>query len=93
MALTAKKMDQKYTYGDYLTWHDNERWELIDGEAYNMTPAPMRKHQELLITLANIFFNFLKGKKCKLYTAPFDVRLPEGDEADEETTTVVRQIY
>ena len=36
-----KKIKQKYTYRDYLTWDDDERWEIIGGEAYNMTPAPI----------------------------------------------------
>jgi hypothetical protein len=33
------------TYADYLTWNDDERWEVIGGEVYNMSPAPGRTHQ------------------------------------------------
>lgn len=40
----ALKPDKKYTYKDYLEWPDDERWELIEGVAYNMTPAPSLKH-------------------------------------------------
>ncbi|NOZ90272.1 MAG: Uma2 family endonuclease [Epsilonproteobacteria bacterium] len=34
-----------YTYEDYINWDGD--WELIDGVAYAMAPAPMRKHQSL----------------------------------------------
>jgi len=90
MGPSALKLYDTYTYGDYLRWDDDERWELIDGVAYNMTPAPARRHQGILRELAGQLFNYLKDKPCKLYLAPFDVRLPENDEADEEVTTVVQ---
>jgi hypothetical protein len=38
MGSPAKKFHRKYTFDDYLTWPDDERWEIIDGEAYDMTP-------------------------------------------------------
>ncbi len=46
MAFPQLKQDNLFTYGDYLTWDDDKRWELIEGYAYNMTPAPSRKHQD-----------------------------------------------
>lgn len=36
----APKTGGKFTYSDYVAWPEEERWELIDGEPYNMTPAP-----------------------------------------------------
>ena len=42
---------ETYTYGDYLSWSDEERWELIDGIPYNMAPAPSRAHQEISVEL------------------------------------------
>lgn len=33
MAQTALKMDERYTWDDYRTWPEGERWELIDGVA------------------------------------------------------------
>lgn len=33
---------------------------------------------------------YLFDKKCKVYNAPFDVRLPEGEERDDEILTVVQ---
>lgn len=76
MAAPAEK-NRKITYRDYLQWDDDERWEIIDGEAYNMTPAPSRVHQEILGALFNAFYNYLADKSCKVYVAPFDVRLIE----------------
>lgn len=89
MASPAEK-NRKLTYRDYLEWNDNERWELIDGEAYSMTPAPTPAHQRILLALADIFYTFLDNKACEVFVAPFDVRLPEGDQAEAETTTVVQ---
>jgi Uma2 family endonuclease len=81
---------QYFTYGEYLQWDDTQRWELIHGEAYNMTPAPSRKHQKILVELTWHFENFLRDKPYELYVAPFDVRLPEKDEADEQINSVVQ---
>ena len=38
----AIKNDRIYTYADYCSWPDDERWELIDGVAYNMSPRARR---------------------------------------------------
>ena len=88
--MPAPEEDQGYTYGDYLTWPDEERWELIDGAAYCMSPAPAPRHQEELVELVRQFANHLRGKPCRVYVAPFDVRLPDADEPDETVRTVVQ---
>lgn len=80
----------RYNYGNYAAWPDEERWELIDGVAYDMTPAPSRVHQEVVVELARQIGNFLQGRHCSVYVAPFDVRLPNSDEADERVETVVQ---
>ena len=73
-ALPAYNRDGHYTYADYLTWDDGERWELIDGKPYLMS-APNINHQILLGEIFRQLANFLKGKKCRVFPAPFDVRL------------------
>jgi Uma2 family endonuclease len=81
---------ERFTYADYVKWPDDETWELLDGIPFDMSPAPSRYHQEIS---GNLFFEvkkFLIDKKCKIYAAPFDVRLPEGQQTDEETMTVVQ---
>jgi len=90
MGLPAKKIEEKFTYKDYLTWPDEERWELIDGVAYDMSPAPLRRHQGVVLEIASQFHNYLKDKPCHVYIAPFDVRLSDVDEVDEEIETVVQ---
>lgn len=79
-----------YTYGDYTKWPDEERWELIDGIPYNMSPAPSRIHQKILGELYKQIAVYLTGKTCEVYIAPFDVRLPKGEESDEQIDTVVQ---
>lgn len=85
----SKKTD-KYTYGDYVGWDDGERWELIHGVAFNMTPAPTRRHQEISVELSRQLSNYLEEKSCKSYHAPFDVRLPEENQAEEDICNVVQ---
>jgi Uma2 family endonuclease len=77
------KEEEYYTYADYLSWDDAERYELIDGEAYMMAP-PSRPHQEISGELFGAIWAFLKGKPCKVYAAPFSVRLnPAEDQSDD----------
>ncbi|MFH0802289.1 MAG: Uma2 family endonuclease [bacterium] len=90
MTLPLPRKEEKYSYRDYLSWPDEERWELIEGVPYGMTPAPSRFHQEILGEIFRQFSNYLVAKKCRIYMAPFDVRLPESNEADEEVETVVQ---
>lgn len=90
MALPLQKQEKVFTYGNYILWDDQERWELIDGFAYNLAPAPLRKHQDISRELEMQIAYFLKDKPCKVYDAPFDVRLPEADEKDEDIKTVVQ---
>jgi len=77
--------DALYTYSDYLKWDDNVRRELIDGKVYLMA-GPNRRHQEISSNLNDQLKAFLKGKSCKVYYAPFDVRL----NADTLDDTVVQ---
>jgi Uma2 family endonuclease len=90
MSLPMEKKGQTFTYGDYLTWSPEERWELLEGAAHAMTPSPTTLHQEVLREFSREFSTYLRGKVCKVFFAPFDVRLPEGDEADESVMTVVQ---
>lgn len=90
MGLALEKEEKRFSYGDYLGWGEEERWELIDGMAYDMSPSPLRRHQEFVLEIATQFHNYLLDKPCKVYVAPFDVRLPEANEPDDEIETVVQ---
>ncbi|RZB30243.1 MAG: hypothetical protein SRB1_02523 [Desulfobacteraceae bacterium Eth-SRB1] len=75
-----KEKEKKFTYSDYATWPDDEHWELIDGEAYNMSPAPSIKHQKILGNMYNIISTHPQRKtECFVGIAPLDVVLSEHD--------------
>ena len=78
--------EEYYTYADYFKWDDGKRWELIEGKPYAMSPAPTWGHQGVQYEIARQLGNFLHGKPCKVFTAPFDVRL----NADTGDDTVVQ---
>ena len=86
----ALRQEKHYTYADYLTWPDDARYELIDGEAFLMAPAPLIEHQEVAGEVFRQLANQLDGKACRPYIAPVDVRLPRNDEADAAIDTVVQ---
>ncbi len=89
MGLPQRKIEY-HTYADYTDWPEDVRYELIDGIAYAMAPAPTRTHQNLVGELFFQVKNALKNKPCQTFVAPFDVRLPHADEADEQIDTVVQ---
>ncbi len=92
MAYPIKKTDRKYTYQDYLNWPDDEQWELIDGVAYNMSPAPSRIHQKVVRELLRQFANYLLDKNCEVYCAPFDVRLSVKPEQKDRKQYALSQL-
>ncbi len=73
----AEKIVKKYRYDDYVTWSDEERWELINGLPFNMTPAPSIKHQNTVGTIYSNLRLKLQGKGCRPFIAPADVVLSE----------------
>lgn len=77
MVSPVRKINRPYTYADYVTWPADERWEVIDGEAYAMTPAPTTIHQRISRELARIVVSFFRGKTCELFSAPTDVVLDD----------------
>lgn len=80
----------RFTYADYITWPDEERWEIIEGVPYDMTPAPAPTHQAICAGITAELYYQLKGKPCTVYPAPFDVRLPDKDESADNSSTVVQ---
>ncbi|MGJ7030534.1 Uma2 family endonuclease [Niabella hirudinis] len=83
---------QRYSYADYFRWKFQERVELLRGWIHKMSPAPGMKHQSISLTLTLQIGNYFKGKTCKVFTAPFDVRLPDtkNRKRDELVFTVVQ---
>jgi len=91
MGIPLRREERAFTYADYKLWPDEERWELIDGAAYDMSPAPNRRHQGIVGTIFVELYQFLQDKPCQAYIAPFDVRLAaQKDAADDEIVNVVQ---
>ncbi|MDF1551193.1 MAG: Uma2 family endonuclease, partial [Bacteroidales bacterium] len=85
-------LNKRYTFANYLTWLDDKRRELINGFVKMMTPAPSTRHQLIAGELYGQFWQQLKKKNCKVFPAPFDVRLPSKNSnlSDEDIFTVVQ---
>lgn len=74
---TVVKEKKRYTFHDYLNFSNDERWEIIFGEAY-IVPAPYTKHQDLSRNLGIILVSFVSKKNLgKVYFSPTDVMLSE----------------
>ncbi len=87
MALPAEKIN--YTFADVLSWDEDERIEIISGKVFMMA-TPSRIHQKITGELFRQLANFLEGKQCEVYAAPFGVRLFEQDgDSEENVDTVV----
>ena len=103
--IPEKKGEQKYSYADYLTWPGEERWELINGEAWDMSygcigeqqaclrpaPAPTTKHQRISMDLSREISIFLKGKSCQVFAAPFDVRFTKDEKQQDQDIFITLQ--
>ena len=82
MALAQLKT---YTEKDYYSLPEDIRAELIGGQLYYMS-APSRIHQEILNSINNTIYNYIRSRNgnCKVYPAPFAVKLF----ADDDKTVV-----
>jgi Uma2 family endonuclease len=68
-----------YTYEDYQDFPDDLRCEIINGEVYDMTPAPSVKHQRVAGEIFRLTGNYLVSKQhpCQSFIAPTDVVLAD----------------
>lgn len=87
MVLPAKQA--QYTFADVLTWDEGENAEIINGKVFMMA-TPSRIHQKISMELSRQLANYLEGKSCEVYPAPFSVRLFEQDgDSPENVDTAV----
>ena len=77
MPLPQNQTSRRYTWNDYQGWPDDERWELIHGEAFAMSPSPTSRHQSIAAELVSALSHSLRGKSCRVFIAPLDVKLAE----------------
>lgn len=88
--MTALPQERLYTYADLLTWDDGSRYELYYGQPVALA-SPSSVHQEISMELSTQLHTYLKDKRCKVYAAPFDVRLfEENGDSPEDVDTVVQ---
>ena len=88
MNSVAKQHQARYTVADYMNWPDDQRWELIAGEIYNMSPAPTIKHQRIAGDFYNQLKQQLKGQSCIPYVALVDVVLSNDDVVQPDVLVV-----
>ena len=89
MAGSSKRKQQRYSYADYLTWDDDKRYEIIDGEVFDMITPPL-SHQLILGTILVQMANYFHDKPCELLMGPLDIALPDGSKCDDKIFTVVQ---
>jgi len=77
-----------YTVEDWLSWDEDVRAELLEGKLI-MLAQPTVRHQRVLLEIAGQLWQFLKGKPCEVFMAPFGVRLFENEDTAFEPDIVV----
>jgi Uma2 family endonuclease len=85
-------LTKQYSYADYLTWQFKERVELIRGWISKMSQAPSTGHQSISSVFQGEIYSYLKKSTCKLFAAPFDVRLIDSKKSknNQQVFTVVQ---
>ena len=75
----ASAQVELYTEDDYYNLSEDIRAELIEGNLIYNQAAPSRVHQTILGELYTIINNHIKSKggSCRVYPAPFAVKLRE----------------
>lgn len=90
-SLSQLDFSKTYTYADYLAWRFDEFVELIRGKLMRPMAGPSPSHQQYSTNLVAEIRPALKGKPCRVYAAPFDVRLTRGTgNGDAQIQTVVQ---
>jgi Uma2 family endonuclease len=87
--MSLPEENKKHTYADYITWPENERWEIIDGVPY-MQSAPKWQHQSISCEIHRQISNYLIGKPCRVFASPFDLCLAECNESDNEISNIIQ---
>lgn len=84
----VKKHQTCYSVADYMGWPDDERLELIEGQIFDMSPAPTIKHQTITGRFYSRLEQKLKGKSCTPFIAPVDVVLSANDVVQPDVLVV-----
>lgn len=79
MSEAARQSVPRLTWDDYKTWPDDERWEIVEGIAYGMSPGPAARHQRIVASLYLQMASHFKSRKCEVFLSPMDVKLSPFD--------------
>ena len=79
MGFPRKKSEQRFTWANYQTWPDDERWEIIGAQAFAMSPSPSSRHQRISGQLYLSLGLHFRDQKCRPFAAPMDVKLSDED--------------
>ena len=90
MTIVQHSEKERFSYADYLTWKDDQRWELINGQPLLMSPAPSRFHQTISRRVEYQIEHYLQDKSCEVFDSPFDVRLEAAGISDKNAFHVVQ---
>ena len=91
MSAIAIARRRPYTWDDYRAWPDDERWEIVAGEAYAMSPAPSTRHQHIVTALTHALMTPFAGKLCRPIVAPVDVKLDDLNVVQPDLVVVGRK--
>lgn len=85
---SARALEKSFDWNDYRSWDDGERRELIGGEAYLMSPAPSSRHQDVVGSLFGHLFEHFRGRGCRPFVSPIDVKLSEHDVVQPDVVVI-----
>ncbi|CAM4127042.1 Uma2 family endonuclease [Geobacillus stearothermophilus] len=81
--MPAPEKGPPFTYAQYMMLDEDARYEVIDGQVFNMSPVPTPKHQAVQRELLVEFAAYLRGKTCTVFGAPIDVCLADRDDPEQ----------
>jgi Uma2 family endonuclease len=90
MEFAQLDLNKIYSYADYYKWKFEDRVELIKGRIFKMSPSPASAHQVIQREISGQLWQFLKGKKCQVFSAPLNVRFPGKSIEDKDILTVLQ---
>ncbi|MFA7466689.1 MAG: Uma2 family endonuclease [Desulfotomaculaceae bacterium] len=90
MSQAVKNVKQQFSYQNYLNFSDDQKYEIIEGSLFAMTPAPSIQHQRVLRRIFLSLANYLEGEECEVFTSPVDVLLQNGEGLIEDVNNIVQ---
>ena len=87
----ASKSEWRFSWDDYRAWDDGERWELIGGQPFCMSPAPSSRHQMIVTRLCVELCQHFEGRSCVPVVSPIDVKLSAEDVVQPDLVVICQR--